>query len=136
MKTWFQGFRRVGGLAVFVVFLALFVPNGWAHARLVRSIPADKAELPEAPKEIELWFNELLDSGFNKIEVVTATAVDAKTRKNLCKGEPKVDAKDRTHILIPVEPLEPGEYIIEYRVLSRDGHSAPGRLAFKVRKAN
>jgi methionine-rich copper-binding protein CopC len=120
-------------VALFCVGLALGQPRAaQAHARLVRSSPANKAEVSLAPENIELWFNELLDDGFNSVEVFAAAEPDAKQRTNLVKGKAKLDPKDRTHLTVPTARLSPGEYTVEWRVLSRDGHSAPGRFTFRV----
>ena len=118
------------GLAVF--FCLVGTCSALAHAQLIKSNPTDKAELNEAPGQIDLWFNELLDESFNSIEVIPAAELSAKTHSNLVKGQAKVDSKDRTHLTIGVGPLKPGKYVIQYRVLSRDGHTAPGRLTFQV----
>lgn len=103
-----------------------------AHAKLVRSIPRDKAALQETPRTIELWFNELLDNEFNSIEVFTMSEAAAKDRKNMAKKKAQVDGNDRTHLVLALEPLPPGNYLAEYRVLSRDSHTAPGRLSFSI----
>jgi methionine-rich copper-binding protein CopC len=121
-----------------VILLTLFfalacVPTTWAHARLVRAVPTGGAEVSPAPKQIDLWFNELLEDGFNTVTVFAAADLAATKRNNFTKGKPSVDAHDHTHLSIPLEALPPGEYIIEWRVLSRDGHSAPGRSTFRIR---
>jgi methionine-rich copper-binding protein CopC len=103
-----------------------------AHARLVGSQPAKDARVTTAPANVELWFNELLDHGFNGIEVFAAGEKQSKQRTNLAQGAAVVDPADRTHLSVPLQPLPPGQYVIEYRVLSRDGHSAPGRITFTV----
>jgi len=33
---------------------------------------------------------------------------------------------------VGLKPLAPGGYVVEWRVLSRDGHSEPGRITFRV----
>lgn len=106
-----------------------------AHARVVRSTPKNKAVVQAPPPRVELWFNELLDEGFNSIEVFPASDLTAAKRGSVTSGKAEVDAKDRTHLSIELQPLAPGDYVIEWRVLSRDGHSAPGRLTFKVQAA-
>ena len=103
-----------------------------AHAQLLKAVPADKAELKQAPSKVELWFNELLEDGFNSIEVIRAADLSNKNPPNLAKGKPKVDPADATHLEVELPALEPGEYAIQYRVLSRDGHTAPGRVMFRV----
>jgi methionine-rich copper-binding protein CopC len=99
---------------------------------LVRSNPVDKAQLEKAPAVIEMWFNELLDEGFHQVSIFPAKEIALKQRSNLAKGKPAVDPKDRTKLSVEVQALTPGEYMVEYRVLSRDGHSAPGRFTFRV----
>lgn len=122
-------------MCVFAYLILLIAnPAGVAaHARLVRSAPADKAELDQPPAQVELWFDELIDKGFNKVEVFRASEIKAKDRKNLARGDLQVDPKDRTHVIVPLQPLPAGEYTVEWRVLSRDGHSAPGRFTFRVK---
>jgi methionine-rich copper-binding protein CopC len=113
-----------------VILFAGVVRVAEAHAKLVRSTPKDGASLRSAPKEIEFWFNELLDDQFNTVHLFAAKELADKDRKDLVHEKPQVDQKDRTHLTLKVPPLEPGSYAVEYRVLSRDGHSAPGRITF------
>lgn len=129
---------RLGGIGdraigcVLGIALALIGPHqAHAHARLIRAQPSDHAQLSQSPARIELWFNELLDDGFNTVEVFPAAELDT-ARTNRVTGSPALDARDRTHLTVAVQPLQPGEYVVEWRVLSRDGHSAPGRLRFRV----
>ncbi len=89
--------------------------------------------LPAAPATIELWFNELLDDEFNEILVFRAAADGSPAdASNLATAKPTVDDTDRTHLSAPVAPLESGPYVIQWKVLSRDGHSARGRVLFRV----
>jgi methionine-rich copper-binding protein CopC len=106
-----------------------------AHARLVRSTPANQARLAAPPERVELWFSELLEDGFNSVEVVGAAEPTAKPRTNLARGAPTVDRDDRTRMTVHVQELGPGDYAVEWRVLSRDGHTAAGRFTFRVQTA-
>jgi len=142
--------RRLGGIARifqecgmpnprplsrFALAAALFLaatPAAFAHARLLRSSPTAGAELASPPSRIELWFNELLDDGFNSITVFPAAELATQKHTNLANGKPAVDPRDRTHLFLKIDPLPPGDYVIEWRVLSRDGHSAPGRSTFRI----
>ena len=120
-------------------FLAILFVSGllssssWAHARLVRSEPVKDAEVAGAPERVNLWFNELLEDGFNVVTVFPAKELTEKKRSDLVAEKPRVNPKDRTQLSVKLAPLAPGEYIIEWRVLSRDGHSAPGRITFRVK---
>jgi methionine-rich copper-binding protein CopC len=118
--------------ALGLVAVLLIPAAAHAHARLLRSQPAKEAQLATPPARIDLWFNELLDRGFNGIEVFAAAELQSKERTNLTRGAAAVDPTDRTHLSVPLPALPPGEYVVEYRVLSRDGHSAPGRFTFRV----
>ena len=125
------GARRFLLLCV-LALLAGLPAAAHAHARLLRSMPASNARLAVAPERAELWFNELLDAEFNGIEIFAAAELKSKQRTNLIKGRPAVDANDRTHLTVELPPLAPGEYVVEWRVLSRDAHSAPGRFTFTI----
>lgn len=120
--------------AIFITLLLLLfgVNPAFAHARLTKSIPADKAKLTAAPKEIQFWFNELLDEGFNHVEIYSATELNSKNHTNLIKGEPAVDPTSHNRLTVTLQTLKPGNYIVDYRVLSRDGHTAPGRITFQL----
>jgi methionine-rich copper-binding protein CopC len=126
--------RLLRFLSLVTAVLLAAAPTIWAHARLLRAAPATGAEVSAAPKQVELWFNELLEDGFNTVTIFPSAELDkAGKHSNLTKGKPAVDPKDHTHLVVPVGSLPPGEYVIEWRVLSRDGHSAPGRSTFRVR---
>jgi methionine-rich copper-binding protein CopC len=117
---------------ILAVLLVLTIPEeAHAHARMVRSTPTP-GDLSQPPRKIELWFNELLDGNFNSIAVFPASEVNSKARANLTQGDAKVDPGDGTHLSAAIKPLPPGEYFVEWRVLSLDGHSAPGRFEFRV----
>lgn len=124
--------RNTRSLLIAVASLLALAPGALAHARLVRSSPAKAAQLPKSPEQIELWFNELLDDHFNTLEIYSAAQLHTASHTNLAKEKPLVDPADRTHLTLKVEPLAAGEYVVEWRVLSRDGHSAPGRFTFRI----
>jgi methionine-rich copper-binding protein CopC len=126
--------QEISGAVVAVLFFLTGTFSGWAHAQLIKSDPPDKVELKESPARVDLWFNELLDENFNSIEIIPAAEISAPKHANFAKGKPKVDPADRTHLSVRVTELKPGKYVIQYRVLSRDGHTAPGRITFQVRE--
>jgi methionine-rich copper-binding protein CopC len=125
--------RRVVVRLVMVLALALAAApmEALAHARMIRSSPTAEG-VTQSPEQVELWFNELLDDRFNSIIVYPAAEASTQRHAILTQGDAKVDPKDKTHLTIGVKPLPPGEYMVEWRVLSLDGHSAPGRFKFRV----
>ena len=127
-----RGYSVPAFCAVIIMTGTVLQLAAYAHARLTKSEPADRAELTKSPSQIQVWFNELLEDNFNSIALFPAEQLRATSRTNLLQGPPTLDSKDRTHLTAKLKPLPPGEYTVEWRVLSRDGHSAPGRFAFKV----
>jgi methionine-rich copper-binding protein CopC len=127
--------RLVRALVLPVVLAALLAgpAPALAHARLERSVPATGATLATAPSSIELEFNELLDEEFNDVAVFRATSDGAPADEHsFTSGKPRVDPAHRTHLSAPVGPLPPGAYVVRWKVLSRDGHSARGQVLFRV----
>jgi copper resistance protein C len=118
--------------AIAVLLSVALAPDALAHAQLVRSSPSKNAVVSKAPEQIDLWFNELLDEGFNSVEVFAAGELALGRHVNLASGKAAVDPSDRTHLSVKLNPLSAGEYVVTWRVLSRDGHTAPGRLTFRV----
>jgi len=121
----------IAPISICILFLVTFPATVLAHAKLMRSAPPVGKKV-ESPEKIELWFNELLDGQFNSIEVFSAAEASSTNHTNLAIGKPEVDPKDKTHLTVTVKPLEPGKYFVDWRVLSLDGHSAPGRFQFQV----
>lgn len=126
-----KGANLVAPIFICLLFLVAFPATVLAHAKLMRSTPPTGKKV-EPPEKVELWFNELLDGQFNSIEIFPATQTNSTHHLNLAIGKPEVDPKDKTHLTITVKPLEPGKYFVDWRVLSLDGHSAPGRFQFEV----
>jgi methionine-rich copper-binding protein CopC len=123
---------RILTLVVALIFAA-FPTAAHAHARILRTEPAKDSEVSPSPDRLNLWFNELLEDGFNVVTIFPASELANKKRSDLTAEKPRINPKDRTNLTVKLTPLPPGEYIVEWRVLSRDGHSAPGRFTFKVR---
>lgn len=114
-------------------FLFVLAPRAEAHAHLVKSMPEKGAVLAKGPGQIDLWFNELLEDGFNTVLVYPSSELGKDNPASLTEGKVMVDPKDRTHLMVKVGTLKPGDYVVDWRVLSRDGHSAPGRITFAVK---
>ncbi len=103
----------------------------WAHANLVRSLPAADAVVTEPPPLIQAWFSEevavkgsvmrLYDSG----------------DKVLAAGG--VDLKDKDHESMKIIPplLAPGAYQVRWHAISADdNHVTEDVFRFSVRPAS
>jgi len=116
-------------LAVFLVLvavlLALAAPAS-AHAVLVSSSPADGQVVPLSPAEVRLQFSEEVNADLGGI-----TVLDAKgTRVDTGDSSPGATRDQLKASLAP--DLPNGAYVINYRVVSADGHPITGAVIFGV----
>src|SRR5512132_1878014 len=88
----------------------------WAHAYLVKSVPAQRATLYHAPTKIQLWFNERLEPRYSLFTVSEADGNLIDTIKS------SVDDHDAKLISATIKSLPAGRYVVKFRVLSVDGH--------------
>jgi methionine-rich copper-binding protein CopC len=112
-----------------IVVAALFFPSAVsAHAYLVKSIPARRAVLFNAPTKIQLWFNERLESRFSHLTVTDAE------NKRVDLDNVEVGPDDAKRLSVGIGTLPPGQYKIKFRVLSVDGHVVEDEFHFTIRK--
>lgn len=115
--------RRLLFLVTLVAVVAAVLPVGAsAHARLVGSTPADGAVLSSPPPSLVLSFDDPVSVGPGIV------AVDA-------AGHPVAGSAPRTkaHVLtIPLRIPGNGSYEVRWSVISDDGHTVTGVVAFTV----
>jgi len=110
------------------LLLSLLLPSSlWAHAYLVKSVPAQRATLYRAPAQIQLWFNERLEPRFSWFTVSAADGSLVETVKSA------VDDRDAKLLFAALKPLPPGRYLVKFRVLSVDGHVVEDQFAFTIK---
>ena len=114
-------------LVVLLVAVTVVASVAGAHAKLVRSVPADRSSVADAPSRLRLWFNEPIEPAYAKVSVWGAgnRQVDA--------GDQAIDPADPTTVSVGIPNLAPGAYTVRYRVLSVDGHVVEGTLTFTVK---
>lgn len=118
---------RVVALATTV--LALFAAvvgaaSAGAHSRLVSSNPADGAQVSTSPQSVTLTFNEAIQESF---AVLTVVGPDGNFWQ---AGQPSVVGPN---ISVGLRPLGPaGNYQVNYRVTSADGHPIEGKRSFTL----
>ncbi|MGB6207249.1 copper resistance CopC family protein [Mycobacterium sp.] len=95
-----------------------------AHAARVSTDPADKAVVSTGPPHVSAVFNEQLQTTFAAMTVVGPDG-------NLwASGQPKVQG---AVVSVGVRPLGPtGNYTVNYRVTSADGHVVTGSWSFEL----
>jgi copper transport protein len=113
-------------LTALTTLLMVVLPAGpaSAHSELVSSTPADGAVLAHAPREVRMDFTEgisLVDGGLTLLDADGAAV-----------RTPTPTAAGRT-ITWPMPPQLPdGTYLVNWRVVSADGHPVAGAFAFGV----
>ncbi len=95
-----------------------------AHAARVSADPADHATLSTGPAQVSATFNEDLQTTFAAMTVVGPDGNMWTT------GEPHIHG---TVVSIGMRPLGPtGNYTVNYRVTSADGHVVDGSWSFQL----
>jgi copper resistance protein C len=113
-------------LLVTALAVALAPAAAHSHAVLVRSSPARRAVLSQAPRRVELVFNERLEAAYSAVSVWGADGarVDGK--------DVRVDLSDPRVLSVGLPELAPGDYTVRFRVLSVDGHVIESSFPFSV----
>lgn len=100
----------------------LFPISAHAHSVLEASTPAEGEVVTEPVVAIALDFSAGIEEGSGMTMTMDGTAVDFS----------EVAIMDGQLIGTPAEELEDGSYVVEYDVLSEDGHPIQGALAFEL----
>ncbi|GAC58793.1 putative copper resistance protein [Gordonia hirsuta DSM 44140 = NBRC 16056] len=114
------------GVIFALVLSALLAGAGVAaaHSAAVGSSPEDGATLDRSPGTVSVTFNEDLRPEYAILKVV------GPDDHFWQQGEPTVEGRT---ISVPVGPLGPvGEYLVNFRVTSADGHPVQGQRRFTL----
>ncbi|HVW70050.1 MAG TPA: copper resistance CopC family protein [Steroidobacteraceae bacterium] len=96
-----------------------------AHAHLKTAVPADGATVNAAPPQVVLNFSEpahLTACWLQKEDGPKQKIADLPTTPS-------------ARITVPLPRLEPGVYVLSWRVVGDDTHIVPGRIRFTVAPA-
>ena len=96
----------------------------WAHAYPAVSVPNDGATVKESPREMRIQFTEGVELAFSQITVKSAKG------EVVSQGKLRQLADDT--VAIDLKPLQPGNYNVEWQVLSVDTHITDGVLHFTI----
>ena len=104
------------------VFAVLAATSGLAHAPKTGSLPEDKAVLSETPTSIDLSFASPM-----RLTKVTLAGDGLEKKLDIA---PKSFA---TTFSLPIEALTNGDYTVEWRGMSEDGHVMDGNFTFTIK---
>ena len=113
--------RLIAGLATLLSVLC-FATGASAHASLVSTEPADGTVLAQAPRTVQLRFNEAVTPA-----VISLIDAEGRTR-----DDATVRAAGETIVVTLPENLPRGTQITSYRVISEDGHPVVGSVVFSI----
>ncbi|GAA2060742.1 copper resistance CopC family protein [Williamsia deligens] len=114
--------------AVLVVLTTLLAAPASAHSTLVSSDPASGSSVSSGPSSVTLTFNEALQEAYDALTVVGPD-------NRYWQSEEKATVQG-PRISVGLRPLGPaGEYRINYRVTSADGHPVSGQVRFTLTTA-
>ncbi|EFV4609845.1 CopC domain-containing protein YobA [Salmonella enterica] len=115
-------------LVLLLLASAFATPAAWAHAHLTHQYPAANAAVTAAPQALTLNFSEGIEPGFSGATITGPQQESIKT----CPA--KRNEQDKTQLIIPLEqPLKPGAYMVDWHVVSVDGHKTTGKYTFSVK---
>jgi methionine-rich copper-binding protein CopC len=112
-------------LAAAVVLLA----PAWAgaHAFPDHSDPRVGHTVDASPPAVRIWFDGQIEPVFSKLRV------EDSDRRQVDKGDSRVDAADGTLLEVGLPPLPSGRYRVYWTVVARDGHRTEGDFSFRVK---
>lgn len=136
-------------LAVLVLWVGLSAA-AWSHAHLRQASPGQGATVTETPTEVRLTFSEPVEVGFSTFKVYPLPPADDEGELREAARElmgqvlharddadARADAglagESRTSadiVILLKDDLEPGPYVVMWRVLSVDTHVTEGFYTF------
>ncbi|VEB96723.1 Copper resistance protein CopC [Cedecea lapagei] len=118
---------RIATVAAFVAAMAVS-PAVLAHAHLKQQSPAADSAVTASPQTLTLSFSEGVEPNFSGVSVTGPQKSAVKT------GKVKVAEADNKQLIVPVEEaLKPGDYSVDWHVVSVDGHKTKGNYHFSVK---
>ena len=128
MESWAgHAFKRVLVGMLMTTAMCAYVTPVLAHAALVKTEPPRRAVVAKPPVQVQLWFNEEIESAYASLVVLD-------TGKNpVTEAKPQLASDDLKSIVLPLPELAPGKYSVKFRVLSLDGHVIQSSFDFTVK---
>jgi copper resistance protein C len=118
--------RLMALLGLSGALLLLWCAPVLAHAGIVDRQPDDGANLSQVPVEVRIRFNEPVEAEFSPLEVYNSEG------RRVDRADAGVDPDNLRVVRVSLQDLSEGNYTVEYRITSVDGHVVDGEYDFRV----
>jgi methionine-rich copper-binding protein CopC len=78
---------------------------------------------------VQLWFNEEIEVPFASIAVLD------ENKHSITVENPEAVEADLKSVVLSLPELIPGQYTVEYRILSMDGHVVESKFNFTLKNS-
>jgi methionine-rich copper-binding protein CopC len=117
---------RAGALFAVLGLLLLLAKPASAHALLLGTSPAAGARVPHAPATVVLTFDEAVVVPPGAVRVLDGSGA------NVAQGAAFHPDGVGARVAVRSARLQPGRYVVAWRVVSDDGHIVSGAFAFGI----
>ncbi len=118
---------RLGLLLLGLIVVALAAPGtAFAHAVLLHTTPSASVVVNKAPRDVRLTYSEPVEPKFAIVSVTDANGTQQTA------GAPRRSATNPDELVVPLEHVPSGWYLVFWRVISVDGHPVRGAFTFAV----
>ena len=116
-------------IAFAAALFALAPLTASAHAHLKTAAPAVDSTVRPAPTDVAIDFTEGVEPAFSSIAVLGPLGEHQES------GPPRTAQGNDKHLFVPVKPLQPGVYTVQWHATSVDTHKTEGTYRFTVAPA-
>ena len=119
LKPWVK--KGIGGVILIGITAGLL-----GHATLLSTVPPANSRLEQAPKRVELHFNEGIEEIFNGVSVLNRNGLPVHS------GQATLSRNRRELSVVLKDNIPNGIYTVSWRATSSDGHQIGGNFGFSV----
>jgi copper transport protein len=118
---------RVTAVAVVAAGIALLAPAAAsAHAYIIKTVPAASVVVNTPPPNVQLTYDEAVEPRFAIVSVSDVAG------HSLTTGPVTRSPSDPDTLVVPIERVPEGWYLVYWRAISVDGHPVQGAFTFAV----